>query len=74
MPFMVMAFSGSAQHMIELFYAPGTIHAAKTSALQFYAQFLVSGQRIFGVAYFIMEEANGCQICLNGGSRFPVFL
>ena len=50
------------------------INTAEAPALQFDSQFAVGWQRIFGVAHFVMEEANGGQIRFYGGSRLPMLL
>ena len=65
---------GPAQHMVELLCAPCAVHTAEAPALQLDSQFAVGGQRILGVAHFVMEEADGCQICFYGGSRLPMLL
>ena len=60
--------------MVELLCTPCAVYTAEAPALQFDSQLAVGGQHIFGVAHFVMEEADGCQIRLYSGSRFPMLL
>ena len=64
----------SAQHLVELHIAPGAVYAAKAPPLQFYAQFIVGGQFVLGIAYLIMEETDGRQICFDGAGSEAVIL
>lgn len=48
----------SAQHLVELHIAPGTIRAAKAAAFQFYRQLIIVRQTVFGSTHLVVEEAD----------------